>query len=59
MNNDGSKLFYTLKELAELAKVSTAYLRMLIASGKLQAQKVGDLWLVAAAEVKRFLGGRQ
>lgn len=53
------KLFYTLKELAEAAKVSTAYLRQLIAQGKLQAEKLGDIWTVTAAEAKRFLAGRQ
>jgi len=53
------KLFFTTKELALMAKLSADYIRELIESGKIKAQKIGRDWAISATEVMRFLRERE
>jgi len=53
------KQFYTTKELAMMAKLSADYIRELIESGKIKAQKIGRDWAISASEVMRFLRERE
>ena len=50
---------WTTAEVAKVAGVSQAYIRQLILAGKLQARKVGPLWVITDNEVLRFLERRR
>lgn len=48
--------FYTLKEVAEMLKVSVAAVRMWVYRGKLPAVKAGTLRRVRESDLVEFLG---
>lgn len=50
---------YTVTELAEEAAVSVAYVRRLVADGKIEGRKVGPLWTIPADEARRFIQKRR
>ena len=50
---------WTTPELAEHAKVSAAYIRQLLLSGKLAGRKRGRDWFIPDSEVNRWLKHRQ
>jgi hypothetical protein len=51
---EGFEAPWTLQELADVCKVSTAYLRKCITHGALAVHRVGRLVRVAAPEARRF-----
>lgn len=49
-------MFYTSQQAAKKAKLKTAStIRYAILNGRLQATKVGRDWLIAAAELERWI----
>lgn len=44
----------TLTEAAEALGLSAATLRQQIAKGRLQAHKIGPIWVVTAEEIERY-----
>ena len=44
----------TLKQASQLVGVSESYLRRLCRQGKLQAHKIGFMWVVEQEEVKKL-----
>ena len=47
---------YKVSEVARMLNVSTVAVRKWIRSGKLNAKRVGKLWMIPESELKRFLG---
>lgn len=50
---------YTTKSLAEKAGVSATYIRLLCATKKLKAEKVGRDWIIDREEGDRWLESRK
>ena len=50
---------YTAKELAELANVTTARIRQLLAEQVLRGQKRGGAWFITPASAKAWLESRK
>jgi len=50
---------YSLSEFSNLVGVSTAYLRHLIAIGKLKAIMIGKQYAVTGFEIQRFIEARK
>lgn len=46
---------YTMKETAELLKVSYVYLTQIVKEGRLQAVKVGKRKVITRAAIEKFL----
>ncbi len=51
------RLFLTLAEAAEYSGLPVAFLRRLMATGKLKALKTGSGWRVSRAELEKTAGG--
>jgi excisionase family DNA binding protein len=49
----------TLKEAAEYSELSYAYLRQIARSGRLKAQKFGNVWLTTRAHVDEYIRTRK
>ena len=47
---------YKVSEVARMLNVSTVAVRKWIKSGKLEARRIGKLWMIPESELKRFLG---
>ena len=47
---------YKVSEIARMLYVSTVAVRKWIGAGKLNARKVGKLWMIPESELKNFLG---
>ena len=47
---------YKVSEVAKLLNVSTVAVRKWIRSGKLEAKRIGKLWMIPESELWRFLG---
>lgn len=52
---EGADKFFTLKEFAEAARVSTRTLMRYIKTGKVVAVKFGGKWKIADTEFKRLM----
>jgi excisionase family DNA binding protein len=49
----------TLKEAAKYSGLSYAYLRQIAGSGRLKAQKFGNVWLTTRADVDEYIRTRK
>lgn len=49
---------YTIEEAAKILKVSTETIRKLIASGELEARRVGRQYRITREAIDKFLGRR-
>lgn len=47
--------YLSVADAAELAGVSTEYMRQLVAAGKVRGSKVGGIWLVFKEDAARFV----
>ena len=52
------KVFWTVKELAEAANVSGAYVRQQLLAGRLRGSKAGFTWIISNSEARRWLDER-
>lgn len=50
-----NKRFFTASEVAKLAKVSRQFVTSLCREGKINAEKVGNSWIIPLNSVRRFL----
>ena len=55
----GSEKLWSVKDLAREAGVSGAYIRRLLADGRLRGEKLGGGWVVRDAEARRWLRERE
>lgn len=53
------KPFFTVTELAALAKVSGGYIRRLLLDGKLRGDKAGRTWTIPVEEAEAWLKKRE
>jgi excisionase family DNA binding protein len=53
------KVFWTTKQLADLAGVSDSYIRQQIRAGAIQGQKARRDWIIPDSEAKRWLESRK
>ena len=51
-NNNGNK-YFTVREVAEILKVTERTIYNLIESGELKAVKVGDLWRIPESSLPK------
>ena len=56
--NDKTRLI-SLPEAAELYGLSHSYLKQLAQKGRLQAQKIGGVWLTSPIDVENYIASRQ
>lgn len=54
---NGNVKVYSLREIAEMLKVTERTLHTYIKIGKIKGQKVGGRWLVSEANLHKFLNG--
>jgi len=48
---------YSLKDLAQLLKVTERTLHNYIKSGKLKGQKIGGKWQISESNLRKFVNG--
>ncbi len=51
--------FYTIKDVAELLKVSDGAVRKWLKSGKLKGIKLGRIWRIRGSDLEEFLEARE
>lgn len=51
--------FYTIKEVAELLKVSDGAVRKWLKSGKLKGIKLGRIWRIKKSDLEEFLNEKR
>lgn len=51
--------FYTIKEVAELLKVSDGGVRKWLKSGKLKGIKLGRIWRIKKSDLDEFVNERR
>ncbi len=51
--------FYTIKEVAELLKVSDGAVRKWLKSGKLKGIKLGRIWRIKKSDLEEFVNERR
>ncbi len=51
--------FYTIKEVAELLKVSDGAVRKWLKSGKLKGIKLGRIWRIKKSDLDEFVNERR
>jgi hypothetical protein len=56
---DDKTRLISLSEASELYGFSKNYLNNLVARGRLEAQKVGSMWVTTPANVEEFIASRQ
>jgi excisionase family DNA binding protein len=56
--NDKNRLI-ALTDAAKIYGFSSDYLRQLVHRKRLQAQKIGGIWLTTRADVEEYIEGRQ
>jgi len=56
---NGNVKVYSLREIAEMLKVTERTLHTYIKIGKIKGQKVGGRWLVSEANLHKFLNGEE
>jgi excisionase family DNA binding protein len=57
--NQEPKRIYLVTELAKKAGVSQAYIRRLLANGRIKGEKVGGVWTITKKEVDKYLKSRE
>jgi hypothetical protein len=58
-NNDDKTRLISLPEAAELYGFDQRYLAKLARKGRLQARKIGDLWVTTPADMEVYIRSRQ
>jgi len=51
--------FYTIKEVAELLKVSDGGVRKWLKTGKLKGSKLGRIWRIKKSDLDEFVNERR
>lgn len=51
--------FYTIKEVAELLKVSDGGVRKWLKTGKLKGIKLGRIWRISKSDLEEFINERR
>jgi len=51
--------FYTIKEVAELLKVSDGGVRKWLKTGKLKGIKLGRIWRIKKSDLEEFINERR
>jgi len=51
--------FYTIKEVAELLKVSDGGVRKCLKTGKLKGIKLGRIWRIKKSDLEEFINERR